>query len=318
MNRIEQAQGCLLGGAVGDALGYQVEFLTYHAIKARYGEKGVTDLPSPALISDDTQMTLFTAEGLLAQEGSADKISLVYQDYLRWLKTQSGRTFDHVDYTGGLMDIPDLYNRRAPGNTCLSALSGGQCGRVNQHINNSKGCGGVMRAAPCAFFDDAFGVGCDIAAITHTHPTGYLSAGALAQIMHELLKGADIKIAIKASLSRLSECVGHEETSEAIKKVVILASQGNPDAAKVESLGSGWVGEEALAIAIYCALSYPDDFTKAVLLAVNHSGDSDSTGAICGNIMGMMLGVNAIPREWQDSVELSETILDFARRLAAV
>ncbi len=316
MDKKARAKGCLLGGAVGDALGYQVEFSSYPDILSRYGAQGITDLPNPTLISDDTQMTLFTADGMLECQQSSDTIISVYHSYLRWLKTQNGTIFDNINYTGGLMEMPALYKSRAPGTTCLSALSGGQCGRIDHPINDSKGCGGVMRVAPCAFYDDPFRLGCDVAAITHSHPSGYLSAGVLAQILHELMDGSNIDHAIKKSLSVLSNFPGNEETTYAIQKAISLAKQGNPDASNVEMLGGGWVGEEALAIAIYCALCYPNDFALAVCLAVNHSDDSDSTGAVCGNIMGMMLGIDAIPEKWRETVELNGTILEYADRLA--
>lgn len=246
MNYLEKAQGCLLGGAVGDALGYQVEFLSYHAIIARYGEKGVTDLPNPALISDDTQMTLFTAEGLLSKEAAADPVASLYHAYLRWLKTQSGKTYDFVSYKGGLMKTAALFHTRAPGTTCLSALSSGKCGRIDDPLNDSKGCGGVMRAAPCAFFEDAFRLGCDAAAITHSHPSGYLSAGTLALILRELYLGSTLEGATHKALETLKTYMGHEETRDAINRAAALAKAGAPDAIKVESLGGGWVGEEAL------------------------------------------------------------------------
>lgn len=63
----------------------------------------------------------------------------------------------------------------------------------------------------------------------------------------------------------------------------------------IAQLGVGWVGEEALAISVYCALKYQDDFKEAVIAAVNRNGDSDSTGAITGNILGAYLGLSRIP-----------------------
>ncbi|NIS63714.1 MAG: ADP-ribosylglycohydrolase family protein, partial [Gemmatimonadales bacterium] len=63
-------------------------------------------------------------------------------------------------------------------------------------------------------------------------------------------------------------------------------------------------------IALYCALSSPEDCRQAVLRAVNHSGDSDSTGSICGAIMGASLGAEAIPPEWRQTVESGEEIRD--------
>nr|WP_237740562.1 ADP-ribosylglycohydrolase family protein [Paenisporosarcina sp. TG-14] len=77
-------------------------------------------------------------------------------------------------------------------------------------------------------------------------------------------------------------------------------------------IGEGWGGGEALAISIYCALKYRGDFKKALTTAVNHSRDSDSTGAITGNILGFFLGLNSIPSEWVENVELSESILQIA------
>lgn len=83
-------------------------------------------------------------------------------------------------------------------------------------------------------------------------------------------------------------------------------------------LGQGWVGEETLAIAVYCSLKYTNDFTKALRLAVNHSGDSDSTGAVCGNILGAYLGVQSIPEQWINQVELSDLIIKLADKLLRV
>ena len=79
-----------------------------------------------------------------------------------------------------------------------------------------------------------------------------------------------------------------------------------PSPETIEMLGGGWVGEEALAIALYCATVAEDDFARAVRLAVNHSGDSDSTGAIAGNLVGLMVGVEGIPSSWLDGLELRE------------
>ncbi len=160
LDELSRYRGCLLGGAVGDALGASVEFLSLSEIRARFGAAGLRDY-APAYgrigaITDDTQMTLFTAEGLLRahnrgiQKGIVHTPTVVYHAYLRWLETQ-GETpaYPFPDVRGGwLLGLPELFSRRAPGNTCLASLRGGQVGAVGQPINASKGCGGVMRAAP--------------------------------------------------------------------------------------------------------------------------------------------------------------------------
>ena len=73
-------------------------------------------------------------------------------------------------------------------------------------------------------------------------------------------------------------------------------------------MGEGWVGEEALAIGLYCALDAGNDFVRGVRLAVNHGGDSDSTGSITGNILGALLGEKAIPSAWLARLEVCEVI----------
>ena len=153
-------RGCLLGGAIGDALGQPVEFLTVEEIKKRYGDAGITDLQigssGKAEITDDTQMTIFTAEGLLRahtrgnEKGICHLPTMVYHSYLRWLHTQGYPKRDDLGfiYNGWLLKIEELHQRRGPGRTCLSALSSGKMGTIEEPINDSKGCGGVMRSAP--------------------------------------------------------------------------------------------------------------------------------------------------------------------------
>lgn len=322
---IEQARrpyisGCILGGAVGDALGAPIEFLTLSAIRAQYGPQGVADL-APAYgrvgaITDDTQMTMFTAEGLLRgiarahDRGNCYALGVVYGAYLRWLITQGepGPTPPFFATSRGwLVDVHELHARRAPGNTCLAALKSGEMGSRDKPLNESKGCGGVMRAAPVGLVDavDHFELGCEIAALTHGHPTGYLTAGALGLLIRLIVAE---RMALDAAIVRVLEVLTaephHEETTNAIRAAVRLSAKGPGTAERVEELGEGWIAEEALGIALYCALCAGDDFAAGVKLAVNHSGDSDSTGAIAGNILGAILGERAIPEHWLAKLEL--------------
>ncbi len=153
--------GCLLGGAVGDALGAPVEFMRRAEILRQFGPRGLADF-APAygglgMITDDTQMTLFTAEGLLRAwvrgtlKGITSYSGVTSLAYLRWLRTQGERpAFDSgigTETDGWLIQHRALHGQRAPGNTCLSALR--QMAAPDEPArNNSKGCGGVMRVAP--------------------------------------------------------------------------------------------------------------------------------------------------------------------------
>jgi ADP-ribosylglycohydrolase len=166
-----------------------------------------------------------------------------------------------------------------------------------------------MRVAPVGLIDadDPFRLGADIAAITHGHPSGYLSAGCLAFVVDRLLRGESLSSAIAEARGALAAWPRHEECLAAVDAAVNLANEGQPSAEKVESLGGGWVGEEALAIALYSAL-VARDYADGVRLAVNHSGDSDSTGSLVGNLLGVIHGRAAIPPRWLEILELRAEI----------
>lgn len=331
--------GCLLGGAVGDALGAPVEFMKRAEILRRFGPKGITKYAHAyggvGKITDDTQMTLFTAEGLIRAwvrgciKGISTYSGVTAHAYLRWLQTQGERPARDIAFgaeePGWLIQQRDLHNRRAPGNTCLAALrsmeSLGEPAR-----NDSKGCGGVMRVAPVGLFawrlrqqqspEDAFRLGTDLAALTHGHPTGALTGGVLAVLILALIDGASLPEALAASKALLCTEPRHEETLHAIEMAEAMAKSDWPHEVSIAQLGQGWTAEEALAISIYCAL-VARNFKHGVVLAVNHDGDSDSTGSITGNLLGAMHGVRSIPTEWLEPLELREVITTVAEDLYA-
>ena len=323
--------GCLIGGAAGDALGFAVEFSTYNGIVYRYGKDGICNYDltdGKAIISDDTQMTLFTADGILrcVMDGSRDYLKYIHRSYLDWLKTQKGRESVPVPDCSPLLNVPELNAHRAPGNTCLGALSSGTAGTVDRPINDSKGCGGVMRVAPIGLLgdkkmsiDDADMLAAQAAALTHGHDLGYIPAAALAHIIRLTVNGADLKYAVCDSIEamkRLFPSAPHLDEFTDICEAAIELSGGNmPDLSAIKKLGEGWVAEETLAIAIYCALKYENDFERAIIASVNHDGDSDSTGAVTGNILGAYLGVNRIPHKFIDNLELKNLIEDTAINL---
>jgi ADP-ribosylglycohydrolase len=311
----DRYRGCLLGGAVGDALGAGIEFESLAEIRRNYGPSGIKGyVPAygrTGAITDDTQMTLFTGEGLLRDQqrpvGARDPATALWRSYRRWLSTQYGKPT-----SGWLSSQEFLQHGRAPGMTCLSALHAGHPGTVSRPVNNSKGCGGVMRVAPAGLAGgDAFTLGCQAAALTHGHPSGYLAAGAHALMVSELMRGRDLREAAAAAISRLEQVDGAEEVNAALIAAVRAAELGPLTADAIEALGQGWTGEEALAIATHCALT-ADGFRSGVLHAVNHGGDSDSTGAICGNLLGAALGVAAIDDDLLAGLEGREVITQVA------
>jgi ADP-ribosylglycohydrolase len=358
----DRVRGCLLGGAIGDALGAAIEFASLREIRKVHGADGisgyVTDWRGKSgLITDDTQMTLFTVEGLIraghtvespatgadgapgpvagsgpvAESGPVVEprvvVESVRQAYLRWLDTQRNpapppAALPHQ--TGWLREEAWLYSRRAPGNACLSGLHQrfpgpsplGGPGPVN---SDSKGCGTVMRSAPFGLVRrvprEAFDLAAACAQITHGHPTGYLAAGAFAAIIAYLMAGEALEPAVHRTLDLLAGYPAHEETTAALRGALAAVAGGSPSPERVESLGGAWVAEEALAIGVYCALAEPS-VERALLLSVNHSGDSDSTGSVCGNLLGTLHGVAALPAAWLRPLEGRDTIERLAAELA--
>lgn len=339
---LSRFRGCLLGGAVGDALGAPVEFLDVDEIVRAYGEQGIRDYARAygklGAITDDTQMTLFTAEAVLSAHLAAalesrepDFFRAAVGSYARWLMTQENSRLraSASAKPSWLLQQRKLFSRRAPGTTCLSALQASR-GKVARAANDSKGCGGVMRMAPVGMYfahslsrehhsgqlhRDIFATGSNLAAITHGHPSGFLSAGALAVIVSLVLSGTALDDAIRAAKEELSKHQSHKETLAAIEKAESLAQSRPRERAALRELGKGFVADEALAMGIYCALG-AKDFEDAIILAVNHSGDSDSTGSITGNLLGAA-GVEAIPGRWLAHLELRPTIEALADDLAA-
>ncbi len=334
MRQLGRFKGCLAGGAAGDALGYPVEFLPASAIFHKYGAGGIRDYVlrrGVAEISDDTQMTLFTAAGLLrgaggTGDGYARSLMLSYRD---WYRTQT----EPYPLPAGprhswLVNVPGLFSCRAPGNTCMSALAAGGDGTMEAPLNHSRGCGGVMRAAPIGLYFGGAGydpaqidrIGAMSAALTHGHELGYLPAAMLAHIIARISgEGDTVAGAVNDAMAALPAVFPQARHLERLLALVGLAAElagsDTDDLTAIRRLGEGWVGDEALAIAVYCAVRYADDFEKGVTAAVNHDGDSDSTGSIAGNILGTSLGYDAIPLKYLERLELREVILEVAEDL---
>ena len=343
---LDSIRGCLFGGAVGDALGYTVEFIEDYDIFERYGSEGITEyeldkVTCKALISDDTQMTLFTANGLLVGDTRGCMrgvrgwprvyVAMAYQD---WLYTQTGsyenRAKRGYNQRSWLCDVPELYARREPGNTCLSALSeAAHTGHIEDYIenpkNNSKGCGGVMRIAPLALnyqiaIDKLDMEAAQIAAITHGHSLGYMPAAVLCHIINRIVFPAEKKMTLreivveaKKTAEKIFKGDKHlKELTDIIDRAIVLSENDFDDLENIRALGEGWVAEETLAIAIYCSLRYSDNFSRGIIAAVNHSGDSDSTGAVTGNILGALIGYEAIEGKWKKDLECADIILEMA------
>lgn len=310
--------GCMVGLAVGDALGYPAEFRRRKQLLAEIGPQGITDFIAlkdprftrpqfagpghpPGTFTDDTQMTIAVAEGLL-EAGHSDLDELmraIATRFVRWSRS------------------PD--NNRAPGGTCMEGcqnLAAGVPWR-DAGVESSKGCGSAMRVAPIGLYYEDLDQVAEVArcssVLTHGHPTAVEGAAAAAVLVALALRGLSPEQMFREVDQRCaSRC---PELAAYWRKVPDLL--GEPaEAVLVEGvLGESWVAEEAVASAMYCFWRFPDDFLGAVLTAINTDGDSDTIGTITGSLVGARLGADAIPARWRENVEDSTYLHQLGARL---
>lgn len=336
----DKCRGSIVGGAVGDALGYEVEFMRMEQIRRKYGDQGISRYAlhnGVAEFSDDTQMTLFTLEGIVngfeaRHTCKAEKIiPYIEKAYLNWYQTQISTPHPLPD--SQFSDLKELWARRAPGMTCLSALE--NIAKGQPVINNSKGCGGVMRVAPIGIFGAILNDKCSDEAIahlagaaseiTHKHFVSTLASALLAMtvkdcIIEDKIDQNRFSGLITESLARLQKYFpGHEEECKDFSRLIGRALElGQSDICEegaIRELGEGWIAEEAIAVAIFSVIRHIDNLERCMICAVNHDGDSDSTGAIAGNILGAILGYSAIPTYFLEDLELRPTLVRVLDRL---
>ncbi|HSY25290.1 MAG TPA: ADP-ribosylglycohydrolase family protein [Polyangiaceae bacterium] len=321
----DRFRGCIIGLAVGDALGYPAEFVpSVSAIRARWGERGIarfeaSDSHTIGTFSDDTQMSIAAARALIraGHAGLENLMNTLALEFVAWAGSPA--------------------NDRAPGMACMSgceALAGGAAWR-EAGVPHSKGCGAAMRAAPFGLFfagDEEALVRTAAAqsALTHRHPTGMASSVAAAAAVGAALRGDPLEglaASVRRCVGRLDErllvelgctpelarSIGVREMIAALDRVEETAGTEHEDVCAL--LGGAWVGEEAVAAALWCVLRANGDFNDAVLRGANSSGDSDSIACIAGSIAGAAWGVSGIDPVWARDVESADLLDRLAVRL---
>lgn len=327
----DKIAGAIYGTALGDAVGRDTEF-TYDVRKIyrQYGRDGYMPLPRPALFTDDTQMTIAVARALGTARDLTprDLVGTLTREFIRWARTDE---------------------RRAPGVTCLTAIRELHRGVRWQDatVAKSKGCGANMRVAPVALIGDSTlvaGVAQLQGALTHGHPTAIAASELTALAVrwaalgvpprdlprqlfehaHERRESYEDRWLGKLNTRRWpqlrldmrrgwDECIKSLLATEGALRQVGFT--GDP----CNLLGGGWVAEEALATALYCAARHADDPLAAVSRGARTSGDSDSIASIAGAIVGAYRGQGAWPTTWTDRIERRgdlENVVDTVYQLA--
>ena len=293
--------GCLIGGAIGDALGYPIECLTIQEIKKQYGL--VTDFVTKEKeISDDTQMTLFSLEGLILTKGYSmgHVLKCLYESYRRWFDTQYGPEAiePEIAQAGMLHQDQRLFAMRAPGHACIDSLRKNIMGTCDTPINLSKGNGCIMRAAPFGFLVEQpseyiYQLGKNSAAITHGDTEAQECTGAFSLLIYYLLKG----LSPLSAVNKVNDWLKAEKQKYAenvfCKMLAINTADSNLEE-KIKTIGDGWIAPEALTIAVlYLLNNYNNNVRKCFTEIINCDGDSDTISAIFGNLYGAAYGIDA-------------------------
>lgn len=323
----DKIAGSLYGVALGDALGRPTEFMDLHRIHAQFGRLGLMTMPTPALFTDDTQMTLRVANAMWYAR------SLTPRELVRTLREE-------------FIDWSQYDEPRAPGNTCLTAVNRMRCNNSTQWVDatviGSKGCGANMRVAPMAFIrstETALGASVLQAAMTHGHPTAITATELTALAIRWSARGLEPDRLVGRLLNHIvtrsqrvdggyrHEWLGrlgrrwHDGDargmlhgwSDCLRELLNLQSllqrpvSTHPiDVCAV--LGGGWVAEEALVLGLYFAIRYQSTPNIAISEAARTSGDSDSIASIAGAIIGAYAGENVWFSHWRNRIECQKQI----------
>ncbi len=301
-NNSNIAKGIIYGLAIGDAMGKPTEFISLSEIKEQYGTSGIQDLPFHAFYTDDTQMSLALARALLdsSEKDINDIMESVKTEFIKWKHS------------------PEFYSG-APGHTCITGVVNMQNGVhwKESGVSKSKGCGSAMRVASIGYLyqndpEKLKEVAHYSGICTHGHPTGDAACIGAAYLVKLILDGVNLNTII-SELLIFTKGIS-QEFDDAILKVNKCLDWDDEEKA-LEYLGQGWIGEEAVALALYCFLRYPNSYEKTVLRGANTNGDSDSIACIAGGISGAYLGYEAIPDSWLKKIQNSSYLEEISNGL---
>lgn len=303
---LERFQGCMLGLAVGDALGMPLEGMRPSEIRKRFGRvKEFLAAPWRMLEAgqwtDDTKMMLCQARSLAAK-GCFD-LQDTAREFLAWYESRDWRGIGGATY--------DAMQRLRAG---VPASESGMKGEL------AAGNGAAMRIAPLGLFDclDLERLRSDVEAsarITHDNPEA--TAGSLA-VAFAVARAARGDLEPSHLIADTIDFIGPSKVAERLEMAGRFLEQGMDGGEALARLGTGGYVVETVASSFFSFLRTPGDFEETLSLAVGGGMDADTVGAIAGAISGAFNGLLSIPERWRGGVEAAEEILDIATRIFAL
>lgn len=321
-------RGCLLGLAIGDAMGYPVDTKNISQIRADYGPNGILgyDLVNGyADVTSHTQLAAFSGNGLLlgmtrgqvyGRMGPYVRYAHVAQR--EWAIGQ--RRYDQPSRNHcWTFLVPEFRRRHCTDTRMVETLNREKIGTLEIPVNTYDNPASIASAVPAALFaatvrmdqEEADRLGAESVALTYGNPLAFLPGAVIVHLITGSIRKADMSLPelVEESIRSLDDQFGsqYRQTAQVIaliRKAVALSKDFSVlpvDAMEILKCDSG---AEVLAGAIYAALIYERDFDSAMIVAVNHSGRSTAVGAIAGAILGARIGEENLPEFYLEGLEV--------------
>lgn len=336
-NRLASYRGCLLGLAVGDAMGYTVDHKSLSQIREDYGPNGLLgyDLCNGyADTTSHTQIAAYSCNGLLLgmTRGQMRGMMAPYVRYIaaalrEWARLQGYRRDNTILNNCWISNAEGLFHRRCMDNLMVDTLTRGNLGTMEEPRNRYQTPGMLMAAVPVGLFfdpertgrEEIQRLGAETVALTHGNPNAFLTGAALAHIISRIAWDGekDLKNLVRETIGMLQARFGRDyrqtaEVCQHLRTGLSLAVSPNMKEAEALDQMDCTCCSRVLAGALYVCMLHPKSFDEAVIAAVNHSGFSAAVGAVCGAILGALLGEDGIPDFYLEPLEAAGVLRELA------
>ena len=336
--KINAYRGCLLGLAVGDAMGYPVDKKTWDEICEAYGPNGLLgyDLANgSAEITSYTQLAAFVCNGLLlgaTRQDPAKYNKFIALSLREWAKSQQFRGSGERTFCW-VAQVPEMRRRHCMDTTMLDALSREVLGTPEKPVFRSMFPGALTAAVAVGLAAEGgrldmaqtARLGAEAVAFTHGDPEAFMAGAFLACCLAAILQNPEeipaeqfTKIAQIVEQMFWQQYPQITDVTAGVHKALALTKDGELSPLAAMTLLGCTTAAECVAGAVYASTVHPANFDEAMIVSVNHSGRSGCVGALTGAIMGARLGVDALPEFYLESLEPTLALSELAQDLTQV